>query len=738
MLRCIDPTTSKRPIAVYEEEVVDLRRNAVTVLVSDEDVAQGLRRLQTLVISHPNPGLTKRLLHPIVLPLWALASWPSPSEKCQEDVCQPASNLLKIYLKISVSPDKLMPIVRNLLFDGFRSPEKPPPWQYQAKGETSGGICIVSAADSPADAAEILQTRWNEIGPKADALLDLLASISTDDDDVSAIFMDLFGRWLSSSSLQHRVSEVAVLVKEESELDSGSDNDPLRKVLEGSLLQKMMERFPERLAGRPEFIMELVGGLLRQLDDATLASDETVPLLLSLLNLVVTSPGFRRAKADAKIVEAIEGSLDRISWVSGSDAAEDTAKTAKNLLLFIRYRDEIEGPEDTGTPSNAETASRQRNKEDRKTYNLAMSYITQADSPPPVRSEGLNLLQGLIQAKSPILDIAAILVLMSSLLDENEDYINLRIIKIFTLLADAHPKSTTKELLDHYVDATETKSVDARLRVGEALLQVVQRLGATFAGDTARQVGQALLETAGRRGYRPKTAAKHAREERMRDLKSKSKKGALDGDQEREDSDEDVDMEDALLTEDERARNEILGRIVEGWSSTGGKEDVRVRASALSVLAAAMDVNIGGLGATLASGAVDLSLHVLTLEPEPEKGILRRAAIVVILSFVRALHDAREAGRRLGFGLAQQSQDDILRILRYVGETDEDGLVRQHAADVVESLENWQMASLLPAGGGEELTGPLGGLNKLAGLSIGAASPGGVASGQRPRIEEIE
>lgn len=752
MLRCIDPTTGQTPVQATTsrggDDIVDLRRNAAAVLVSEVSVAEGLRRLQTLIISHPNPGLTRRLLNPVVLPLWALSSWSNASKSCEEDYCLPARNLLKIYLKISTASDKVMPIVQDLLFEGSRGASRTPQWQYLATDASQGSICIISAPSTPPSAAEVLQTRWNEIGPKSDALVDLLASISTDDGDISSVFLDLFSRWLSSKKPKRKANKGLVLIKEEEddEQEDVPDSNPLVDVLEGSMLQKMMERFPEKLAGRPDHILELVGGLLSQLDksDVSLAEDETVPLLMSLLNLVVTSPGFRRAKADAAVVQSIEDSLAKISRESGTDEVNDTAKTAKNLLLFLKYRDEIEDPEATSSTG----ATSQQQIEDRKTYSLAISYITQADSPPPVRSEGLNLLQGLILSNSSILDIPALLVMMSSILDENEDYVNLRVIKIFTLLADKHPKSTTKELLDHYVDANEMKSVDTRLRFGEALLQVVQRLGATFSGDTAQQVGQALLEIAGRRGHRPKTEAKQAREQRMRDFKAKRKTS-----ENAEDDEEDIDMEDALLSDDERKRNAILGRIVDGWGSKRGSEDVRIRASALSILASGLDVNIAGLGATLASGIVDLSLHVLTLEPELEKAILRRAAIVLILSFVRALHDAREVGRRLGFGLTQQSQGEILRILRYVADSDEDGLVKQHALDVIESLENWQMTSLLPpASEGSDvlLGGPsLSGLTGLAGLSINPANIGtstsstsALSSGQtlpiRPRIEEIE
>ncbi|CAK7213016.1 hypothetical protein SCUCBS95973_001656 [Sporothrix curviconia] len=745
MLCSVDPTTGRS--AADGSRIVDLRKNAAAVLVSEDRVAEGLRRLQTLIISHPNPGLTRRLLHPVLLPLWALSSWTNASKKCEENYCLPARNLLKIYLKISTAPDKAMPIVRDLLFEGSRDSGKQPQWQYQATDESQNNICIVSAPSTPLRAGEVLQTRWNEIGPKSNALVDLLAEISTDDEDISSVFLDLFSRWLSAKKPKRNTGSGVVLIKEEDAEDRKPDlaSNPLVDVLEGTMLQKMMERFPEKLAGRPDHILELVGGLLSQVDETTLAEDETVPLLMSLLNLVITSPGFRRAKADATILRSIEDGLAKISRASGPDSVDETAKTAKNLLMFLKFRDELEEP--SSTEGNVAAASQQQ-IEDRKTYALAISYITQADSPPPVRSEGLNLLQILILASSSVLDIPALLVMMSSMLDENEDYVNLRVIKIFTLLADKHPKSTTRELLDHYVDAAEMKRVDSRLRFGEALLQVVQHLGTTFAGETAQQVGQALLETAGRRGHRPKTEAKQAREERMRDLKANRKRPGASIDE--EDESEDVDMEDALLTDEERKRNEILGRIVEGWGSKQGSEDVRIRASALSILATGIDVNIAGLGATLASGAVDLSLHILTMEPELEKGILRRAAIILILSFVRALHDAREAGRRLGFGLTSQSQDDILRILRYVAGTDEDGLVKQHALDVIESLENWQMTSLLPpASESVASSTSYGGLAGLAGLSLNPANVGTTTSASpslatarspatRPRIEEIE
>jgi hypothetical protein len=156
-----------------------------------------------------------------------------------------------------------------------------------------------------------------------------------------------------------------------------------------------------------------------------------------------------------------------------------------------------------------------------------------------------------------------------------------------------------------------------------------------------------------------------------------------------------------------------------------------MRASALSILGSAIETNLAGIRSTTISATIDLSIHILTLEPEPEKGILRRSAILLIMSFVRALDEAHAEGRKLGFGFVGQSLDDVQRILKFVEATDNDGLVRQHARDVVEGLETWQTNSLLPPR--NELTE----IQDLAGLSINPLR-GNADTAMRPRIEEID
>ncbi|OIW27184.1 hypothetical protein CONLIGDRAFT_416825 [Coniochaeta ligniaria NRRL 30616] len=684
--------------------IVDLSQDPE--IVSSDQLTLAVRRLKTLVVSHPNPSLCKRLLRQVLLPLWTISSWSDVSTKTKEELCSPALDLLKIFLRLGITPELIHFIIRNLTYTGTEVTAEIA-WSYKATAD--GALHIVAPRPSLGHSTQRSSINLGNIDTKLTLLQELLEATASDL-DISSVFLELFKTWLAPKS---RARPGQILIQEE---DDKQDEDPLIRVIEIKCLQSMMEKLPSKVVSRSDHALELASQILSD-SEATTGGEESIPVALSLLNLVITAPSFTKAKVSPDALQLLETSLDRLARANDSDVAG----TARNLALLLRYRDEVE---EMSTTMSGPT---ERQIEDRKTYNLAISYIGQLDSPPPVRAEGLNLISTLIQAHSPVLDIPAVLVLMSTLLSDEEDYINLKVIKIFTQLADRHPKSVVQELLDHYVDANEKASLNTRLRFGEAVTQVIERLGETFTGEVAQNVANALLSIAGRRGHRPKTEAKQAREERARKLKRKEGEDAWGG--------EVPDLE-ADETEEEKARNEIIARIVEGWESKRGTEDVRIRASALSIFAAGMETNIAGLGSSAVSTAVDLCTNILTVETEMEKGILRRAAVLLILDFVRALDKAKQERRRLGFSLTGQSREDIMRILEYVADVDNDGLVKQHAKDVVESLQNWEMASFVPDS--RDLAGPT--LTRLAGLSVNPelSQRSETWTGSRPRIEEIE
>ncbi|KAI5458557.1 hypothetical protein BGZ63DRAFT_48849 [Mariannaea sp. PMI_226] len=707
LIEALNPSLMNENLVTIKEEddIIDLSQDKV--LIKAESLKVSLQRLSVLLLSNPSSGLYKRVLRPVLLQLWALASWLNALPLTDQEYVKPARTLLEAYLRLFGSRDTIWPLIQYLLSKG--SPESAKrPWKYRLTGK--GEIEIV---EPPSIKKEVVgfNLNWNELEEKAATLVRLVTSCCSKE-EISSIFLDLLRRWIQAAGKEKEDIKIDIPIQEQ----DSSISSPVLDLIEVTILQRLMEQAPENLVSHFDQLLELICQVFRADAKAQLA-DDLVAVVLSLLNLVVTAPTFQKSDIKPEELEVVEASLNRLSNANRAQISP----TARNLAMLLKYRDEVEEPNKSiTTPSN-------RQIEDRKTYSLAMNYITgSAENPPPVVAEGLNLISSLILAESPILDIPAVTVLMSNLLAENDDFINLRVIKVFTQLANKHPNSAVQELLDHYLDPQEKASTDVRLRFGEALLQVVERLGQTFAGDIAQKISETLLSIAGRRGYRPKTLAKQVREEKRQKMKKKETDD--DGAADLMDEDEDI-------TEEEKATNDILAQILQGWESKRGSEDVRIRASALSIFGTAIETNIGGIGPTLVSASVDLSINVLTIEREMETGILRRAAVLNILSFVRALDKAKESNTRLGFGLTDESREDIVRTLHYVAATDNDGLVQQHANDVIESLENWQISSMMPsqaASSGPELM-------SLAGLHVNPAGTLVDGAGRpRPRIEEVE
>lgn len=689
-----------------EPEIVDMRRSQA--LVGAQSLETCLRRLQTLILSSSSPGLCRRVLKPLLLQLWCLASWAGAEPTTEQPAQLAALSLIETYLRLFGGTDSILPLVENITYNGPTGASQPS-WSFELDETGRIGITVrLGRAETTHQEFDL-----DIMEQKVASLVDILTRACSSE-ELSSLFLHLLRRWIESAQSQ-RDTNVHVKAQEH------SDAQAIQELVEVRLLQRLMDKAPEKLVGHFDQLLDVISQVL-QADGRSPLDDDLVAVVLSLVNLVITAPSFQRSDVKAEELRVIEDALGRIA---GEDRA-DTSTTAHNLAMLLRYRDEVEALGEARSMTSA------RQVEDRKTYSLAMSYITGgSDNPPPVVSEGLNMMSSLIVSESTVLDIQAVLVLMSNLLKDKEDYINLRAIKVFTQLANKHAQSTMKELLDNYLDAQEKMSTDIRLRFGEALVQVVERLGQTFSGDVAQQTCEILLSIAGRRGYRPKALARQEKDDRLQKLKK-----AADGDGDTNMGDDD----DEDLTGEDKANNDLMTQIVAGWESKRGSEDVRMRASSLSIFGAALETNIGGIGPTLVSSGVDVCIKVVTMERELEFGILRRAAVAAILSFVKALGSAREQRRWLGFGLTDGSRKDMQTALEYVAQTDNDGLVQQHARDVAESLENWQVGGLTlaaeaaAAGGGP---GP----TRLAGLRVRPECDGALADGsgrRRPRIEEVE
>ncbi|TAQ87954.1 hypothetical protein B7494_g3714 [Chlorociboria aeruginascens] len=701
------------PSVIESEESIPTIR-ARELLVSSSELSSALSKLTGLLASHPNPSLAKRLLSPIILPLWSLSTF--QHESLKDGYSERAKHLLQTLLQLSFTQGPIKPpspnldgqakedyiatILRNLTFDGDTSPSKIC-WIYSS--DIAGGIRIerrLIKHEEPSADFKMIDDRVSAFGS-------LLQSTSDIDDRISNLFLSLCTKWLEIDDKRENKIMVTRL-----ELEINKDDITCRLV-EAKVLQMMLAEIPEKLVGDSRQVLILINDVLSvpSVDKDLAGSEDIITITLSLLNIVLTSPNFRQSADTQPLLDSIQTSLDLISRRTYLDASG----IARNLLLLLRYGNTLEDDANTTpTPTNQQL-------EDQKSYNLALSYLTATDSPPPVRAQGLELLATLIRSSSSILDIQSLLVLFSSILQDSEEYIYLRVIRCFVELSKRHPKTVMKDLIDRYVDINEDYGLDGRLRSGEALLQVIQNSSSKFTGETSRYVCEGLFSVAGRRGFKPKAKLEQERKQKMRERSDQEAEDAWGGPV--------PQLDEVLEVESTHDENEILSQIVDGWESRRGTEDIRIRSSALSILGSAIETNLESIGSRLISAAIDLSIHVLTLEPEIEKGILRRSAIILIMSFLRSLDTAKSRGKSLGFGFLGSSIDDMRRILTYVQGTDNDGIVRQHAQDVIEGLETLQMSSFLPS---HETTTA----EELAGLSIAPAVD--ISTGRKPVIEEIE
>ncbi|KAI2085673.1 hypothetical protein LOZ36_003832 [Ophidiomyces ophidiicola] len=738
------------------------------IVVPEYLLLRALNRLINLVTLHPNPSLLKRLINPVLLPLWGLQCYAKEHQKHWWE--EKVARLLHVFFSVSDEVSRLLKLADNILWDGLST-------LVYGPGD-DGGISIRQRENREStDEGNVFEI-INNLDWRVDKYLELLAVEPRKEEFACDVFLHASQQWLLGKSAD----------RDKKKLEN-SLYPELQKLVHAKITEKLLNDFKDSLSRHPTKVLELIRQLVEsesRFVTCTLPKDtecrdtisfasvssivekggystqspsmpetsESLSPAFSLLSTILTSPEFKVSDSIASILQSLKSNIDLILPVLPSSLVQPA--TTCSMLLDITLSDQQ--PDHIASPPRASHIS------DLETHRQALNALS--SHLPPVQVEGISLISQLINKASPVLDIPATLSLLFSILTStnevatDDEFVYLNVIKVMSSLASRHPKTTIKTLADHYADQGEDLTLDQRLKIGEALLRIVQDLGDALIGDEAKILGEVLVEVASRRGRKPK-----ARREREQRLKSEKKNS--------EELDEISRIAEQLSTgldseEEDETTKEASRKILGAWEAGATRDtvpdDLRVRASALSILASAIKTNMAGLGPTIASASVDLALSTLTLESGVENAILRRGAAVLLFDLIKSMDDARESGRELGFGFSTTTSPpstyppqeqpalnnkvvgnvpDILRVLMFVESKETDTVTRGHLHMVIESLEAWLEKSLLwgirahqGVIGQPQL--PLG--DRLAGLNIhplptvGRSEPG-VA---HPRIEEIE
>ena len=725
-----EKTKGPTPNAIDDSNV----ENSPDSVITTADVYRAMDRVSALILIHPNPGLTKRFLTPLLLPIWGMICL-AKEEGVEKPWVEQCFNLISTYLKISEGANGLIRLVDNLLWEGGHD------WEYIL--DMNGNISVHRRPGTfiqQADADSLV----SKIDLRLSIYEQLLDNSAVSDVEIGEVFMHITEHWLGRKNLNAKRLNLIT--------EADAAEDPVTSLIYAKAAQGMLWKYKAIVAKQPLKLLHMIKQLLESYTpDLSLSSgsqqngkkskpsiaglnsaispqsednnfsheiseddSDITSACLSILSIILSSADSNGSIETSSLLISLQPTLS-ILGLPHSSLPHSTRLTALNISALIT----IHTSRDIASQASISPTFDQYSA-DRKTHSLVITYL--GDSLPPVRAQGLSLLEKLIQTSSPVLDIPNSCSLLLSMLQDEEEFIYLSAIKSLELLSPRHSKTVVKMLMEQYVDHEEEIGLDQRLRIGEALLKTIENLGLALIGDIAKTVGEGVIGVAGRRGKRSKSL-RNKQETAAKNLVAKKEaEDAWGGGVPQFD---DGDIEDPV--------NERLVKVLETWESKEGEEDVRMRTSALSILGVAIDTNIAGMGSSMTSTAIDLAISILKFEIVSEKAILRRAAILTIMSLVRALDRAREEERQLGFGLAGESLEEVLKVLRYIEATDSDDIVKGHVREVIDGLGIWQSNNLLDIRRGM-MQPDLIVNGRLAGLSLEPEacilSP--------PRIEEVE
>lgn len=764
------------------------------VAVGESTLLLCIERLGILTLQHPNPGLVKRLIHPLLLPLWGLACYAQEQKKSVW--YDKVSPLLQTFFGVSVGVQPLKKIVDNLLWNGG------PTWTYGPARQDGISLRKRDKADSQAfNFVHLIES----LDSRADEFVKLLGSDPQSEERTGDIFLYVSEKWLVQPSISQPSPNRLELLR-----DKEDSETMIQKLVSAKIAEKLLENFKDTLSRHPLRVLGLVKQLIdsevnqveeresrrraRDTGKASLASlanivpredessaehlqhtdsAESLSAAFSLLSTILAAPDFSTTEAILPVLESIKYQLDRL--IPSLPSSLSKPGTTASMLLEIH----LTAPEQEKTKVSKPESS---HVSDLETHRQVLNNL---NSPlPPVQAEGLSLLSNLITKSSPVLDIPSTLTLLLSLITDpgsesaaNDEFLYLNAIKLIGTLASKHPRTVVKTLVERYADRHEERTLDQRLKIGESLLRTVQDLGEALVGETAKILGEGMISIAGRRGRKPQAheARKKQIEKERREQERKERESAMPPGWKistptpppKPESHLDEDDSDAETPEQAAHSANILSAWAAGAAADESPDDLRARTSAISILATAIQTNLAGLGPTIASSAVDLALSTLTLEPGPESAILRRASVVLLLDLIKAIDTAREekGAGALGFGFSLADNDraaeptgrnrgpatignipSMLRTLMFVESRETDTIVRGHIRVLIESLEAWMEKSLM-WGIGAHGRGEMGGReqdneprlelgDRIAGLDIDPLA--GKDGRGRPRIEEIE
>ncbi|KAF3005654.1 hypothetical protein E8E13_003759 [Curvularia kusanoi] len=741
-----------------------------SVIVQDQDLLLAVRRLAVITTSYSHAGLIKRIVGPLLLPLWALLNYARSKRTLDKAWAELPRTIITKYVAIACDPRQFDTIATNLFWDG--------PSFWTLGPGTKGGVEIRTRQTESGDGfgnMESMFSRISELTGRIDLLISLLADGKVPDDAVGQIFLQTTKRWLSPNK---EIKKTLLL---------DSDDDPLTALTDAKISEALASRFKESFAKSPEHIIALMTQLLQNYisdhraksefesksqtpsrynlgsivkpkqehgDDKSAddtSEDDLALFAISIINTLISIPEFTRTSSTNSLLSQATEHLQYLIRASHQPPVSPVIlNSARNLLEALNP---------AALSTNQQSSNIDPLASHRTTLQAALQDLTSPEA--PNRTWSLHTLHKLIEnpLSFPVIDVPAIahMVLSASLADP-ESYVHSAAIPVLVSLALRAPHPTVKILVDAFLDVDERslallkgrmtdekerelqESLDYRLRVGEVVSKILdsdsfwaERSGRSEKYTAIKHISSACLSLASRRGQRNKTHASRAAVSLQIVQQQQEAEAAWGG------PIPNILEPDTDASAADQADFEALSKIVKGWEDTGVEEDVRIRASALSLLGTVLEKRLGYVTQNTVDAGLQIVLLVLTMETGPALFILRRAAVLVVMGLLRALDAALDAGVEDSSGLGPKQQQEVERVLRWARDEDGDELVRDHAAAVIDGMETLRMRKLFHLHNASASLTPDLGLEVSGGLRGLSVTPTTASANKKKLVvEEIE
>jgi hypothetical protein len=731
-------------------------------VVSQQDVHRALQRLFKLVSSNPNPALTGRLLRPLLLPLWGIFTFERSLAAATQDSAPIAGDLLSMFLRRCGKVDHLVLLSSHLLWDGDSA------WTFGPGSE--GGLAIRARHVSDSTTESVIE-KISSLERHVSKFLDVMGASELDNELIS-------GFWLRLSS-QSRTSKLFHSNLDDSKSLLQSEDDPLEALGTNLLIQGLLDRFSNALASTPDHFLDFINQQLidtvgeriekrtrrDQVDRATLlgvssivdqepqsvaagqadadTSEDFISSVISFLSYVISSKDFNANRNNTERLRAILSNLRALADDHRTQMSRATLSSAKAAITIIEWHLDPTSKQQAESLTNIKHIGQER---------LSQLNGGLSSDLAPERTAAIREIEAMIDNASVHFDVPTLaLLLLNQIRTDSDEFVFLAAIRTLSKLATQRDAGfVVRTVADAFQDVREKTGLEGRLRLGEALSSTIEALTSdTQIASSSSPPSSSLTKlfhliagvccsVAGRRGTRSRENEERVKAERIARLKKRQAEKAWGGEVPDLSSlipGDDDDMGDAAALEKAKRDDEHIQRIVSSWEDTQLEEDVRLRTSALAILATVLERAGMALTAEIIATLTDLALAILSYEAAEGKAILRRAAVYIFMAHLRALSNAGDQGGNMP-SIDGMKWLDVQKILKWVSDVDGDDLVREHARTVLESLEALRMNQIVDAQNRAESAEASGfALGQLRGLSV---QPGAFESSGRPKVEILD